>query len=112
MPQNPMDQRIEDIVVQLERRRDRAQTIIDMLGSSGAWDMVLEDFEVERKRLDDTWHLVTKEKDWYEFRVTKMAVLKIVNLLEDYKHDRDTAVMELRDILNPDGGIVKDFDNQ
>ena len=111
MPRNQKDQRTEDIVGQLERRRDRAQTIIDMLGSSGAWDMVLEDFEVERKRLDDTWQLVTDEKRWYEYRVTKMAVLKIVNLLEDYKHDRDTASMELKDLINPDGGIVKDFDN-
>ena len=85
--------------------------VINGLESSGAWTIVLEDVEETRQRLDDTWQNISNEKDWYEFRVTKMAVMKIINLIDDYKNDRLVASDELFKTQNPDKVIQADVQN-
>ena len=85
--------------------------VINGLESSGAWTIVLEDVEETRQRLDDTWQNISDEKQWYEFRVTKMAVMKIINLIDDYKNDLKTASEELFKAQNPDKVIQADVQN-
>ena len=90
---------------------NRCDLVINGLESSGAWTIVLEDVEETRQRLDDTWQNISNEKQWYEFRVTKMAVMKIINLIDDYKNDLKTASEELFKAQNPDKAIQADVQN-
>jgi hypothetical protein len=90
----------------------RATMIVEDLGSSNAWNLVLEDFEKQRKLLDDNWQYVMDEKKMHEFRVSKMAVHKILNLVNDYKNDLKMAGDELNAIENPKTNIIRDVDTE
>ena len=98
----------------LEDKRNiasRCQQIIDGLEGNGAWELVLEDFEKQRKRLDDTWQFVKDNDKWYEYRITKLAVNKILTLIDDYKKDMNLATSEIAELENTDNSIIRDVDN-
>lgn len=82
---------------------------MDGLENSGGWLIVLEDFSEQRQRLDDTWQNVTDEKTWFEYRITKMATMKVLNLVDDYRQDMKTALTEKYKLENPDKVIQKDY---
>ena len=90
---------------------NKCQFIVDGLKDNGAWQVVVEDFEKQRKDLDDTWHFITNEKHWYEARVTKLAVNKILNLVGDYENDMKVAQVELSKIKDTETNIPADVDN-
>lgn len=96
----------------LETIARRAGAIVSGLEDSSAWKLVLEDFGKEIKRLDDTWQYIYEDKEWYEYRITKMAAMKVANLIEDYKHDLNRASEELKALENPATHIQKDIDNE
>lgn len=122
MPRNPKNQTPEkdikressqeelDLLSDLQEIVNKCDTIINGLAPSIAWQTALEDFKAERQRLDDTWQYITDDKKWFEFRVTKLAVDKIINLVEDYKKDKQKALSEIDMLVNPDK-IAKDVDN-
>ena len=113
MPQNQKSREssVEDQIKEAQAIVDNAQYIIDGLIGNGAWERVLEDFQKERQRLDDTWQFVQEDKRWYEYRITKMAVLKIVNLIGDYRQDKETALSRIQDLIDTEDRIPKDVDN-
>lgn len=107
--QNEPKQNREDVLLDII---NRSQSVINGLTGNGAWDLVLSDVGKQCKNLDDNWQYVSDEKKMHEFRVTKMAMMKIMNLLQDYAHDRDLADKELTTIRNSDKVIDKDVDNE
>lgn len=98
-----------DKEVSLQDVINRCQLIIDGLENNGAWLAVLEDFNEQRQRLDDTWQNVSDDKAWYEYRITKLAVMKVLNLVEDYKSDMKVALEEKFKLDNPDKIIQRDY---
>jgi hypothetical protein len=95
----------------LQQVINRSQQIVDGLSGNAAWDGVLEDFEHERQRLDDSWAYVTDPAKMIEFRAAKMAVVKVLNIIDDYKRDINTALEEKVKLENPDHIIQADVDN-
>jgi len=107
MPTDQSPQQHKETLDNIERR---SGLVISGLENSSSWKLVLEDFGKEVKRLDDSWQYIYDEKQWYEWRVTKLAAIKVVNLIEDYKQDLDRAKEELKIINNPKTHINKDVD--
>jgi hypothetical protein len=96
---------------ELQALINRCQLIVDNLEHNVGWEGVLEDFKRERQRLDDNWQFVTDKEKWIEWRATKMAVIKVLNVVEDYKMDMKTAIEEKFTLENPDKVIQADVDN-
>lgn len=67
----------------------RNSQVVNELDNSAAWKIIKEDFEKEKERIDNTWHLVPEEKknDLMELRVAKMAIMQILSMNEAYRHD-------------------------
>lgn len=91
---------------------NRSQTVINGLTESPAWGIVLEDITAHCKELDNTWQYVSDDKKMHEFRITKIAVMKILNLINDYKSDMQRASQELKSLVSPETTIEKDVDNE
>lgn len=77
-----------------------------------SWEFVLEDLSKQQKHLDDTWQFVKDEKQWFEYRITKLATMKLLNLVDDYKADMQRAETEIFTINNPDIITQKDVPNE
>lgn len=107
--QSVPNQNREDLLLEVI---NRASAVINGLSGNSAWEIVCRDVEANRRNLDDNWQFVSDEKKMHEFRVTKIAVLKILNLLRDYQHDKELAEAELKKIQNPETVIDKDTDNE
>ena len=107
--QSQQKQNREDMLLDII---NRSSAVINGLAGNGAWDIVLGDVEKQRKNLDDNWQFVSDDKKMHEFRVTKMAVMKILNLLQDYTHDKELAQNELHTLQNPVTIINKDVDEE
>lgn len=100
-----------DRLEELQQIVNRSQYILDHLQNNPGWEMMIEDINKEKQRLDDNWQWETDEKKWIEWRATKMAVIKILNALEDYKADMKVALEEKFKLENPDKVIHRDVDN-
>jgi len=109
--QNQKNQKPNEVSSDLQERVNRNQYIIDGLRDNGAWVKVIEDVEQQRKRLDDRWQYVSDPAKMNEFRITKMAVMKVINLLSDYEFDMKQAQEVLSKINNTETNIPADVDN-
>ena len=94
----------------LDRLLRRSNEVVSVLSDNSAWKIVLDDMEAQRKGLDDNWQFVSDPAKLLEFRVTKMAVMKIINLVNDYKLVGENVTAELNKIKNPEENIDKDVD--
>jgi len=101
----------EESLKELRRRIEKSNRIVSELENNGAFKELLSDFEEQRKRIDDNWHLVGNKEQLDEMRVTKLAVVSLLNSLDNYRHDLKVAQLEVAKIENPDIIIGKDFDN-
>lgn len=101
----------EEVIRELRNRVEKSNRIVSELENNGAFKELLSDFEEQKKRIDDNWHLVSNKEQLEEMRVTKLAVSSILNALDNYRHDFKVAQLELGKIENPDIVIGKDFDN-
>lgn len=86
------------------------ELVIREVEGSEAWKILLRDFERTRKTIDDNWQLLFDEKKLDELRITKLAVMQLVNLIETYKHDLKLAKDELYQIRNPNDALNKYYD--
>jgi hypothetical protein len=102
---------INQIIEDLNKRIAKCNRMIEGLGNHGPFLEMLEDFKLTRQRIDDNWQLVSDEKKLQEMRITKLAIMSVINIVEDYKHDLSKAQEELVKIENPDAIIHKDYDN-
>lgn len=86
----------------LQRKVNRNSIIVRELKNSEAWQLILEDFEAERKRIDDTWAIVDDSAKLQELRVGKLAILQILNMSSAYEHDLKVASEQLEKVDDPE----------
>jgi hypothetical protein len=95
---------------ELINRISRCDEIISGLQGSNAFKLALEDFENTKKRIDDYWQYEGDAKKLETLRITKLATISILNIVENYKFDMEKAKQELYQLDNPDKIIKKDYD--
>lgn len=88
---------------------NKASIVIDNLEHNAGWEKVVEDMNEQKKRLDDTWQFISDEKKMQEYRITKIAVMKILNIIDDYRNDKAIASGEIYTIEHPDKVMKKDY---
>lgn len=91
------------------RKLSRNSQVVNDLKNSGAWNIVTEDFLVEKQRIDDTWHLISDPKDLQELRVAKMAVNQILALVGSYEHDLKIAKEQMETIDDPEAAAKSNY---
>lgn len=103
---------LEKLQRDLREKIRRANIVIKELPLSNAFQILLEDFSAQKKLIDDNWHLVSDDQKLKEFRVTKFAVMTLLNTIQNYENDLKMATTELDKLENPDKIIGKDYDSQ
>ena len=87
------------------------QYIVTGLKENTAWMSVIRDVTEQGKKLDDTWQYVSDAHKMAEFRITKLAIVKILNLIPDYEADIKLAQEQISKIVNVEEEIPADVDN-
>jgi hypothetical protein len=105
-----------------EKVSDRKQQLIDKISEcelvvrevdrSEAWKIILKDIDQMRQKIDDNWAMQFDSKKLDEMRVTKFAVMYLLNIINAYKSDLDIAKKELHAIDNPNTVLNKYYDNE
>jgi len=103
---------IEELKDECRKVIERANTVLQELPQSAAWNVITEDFGRQKKMIDDNWHLVHEEDKLDQLRTTKLAVLALVSIVESYKHDLNQASKQLNELENPDTVTAKDYDGE
>jgi len=95
----------------LSSRISRCSLVVNELQNNDAFRCVMEDFQKHKEMIDSNWQFVTDKEKLEEMRITKLAVLSLLNIIETYKADKTRAEAELLKMDNPDDLINKDYDN-
>lgn len=103
---------LEQVKANLREKIRRSNIVVKELPVSGAFQIILEDLAAQKKMIDDNWHLVADETKLKEFRITKFAVMTLLNSVQSYENDLRLATQELDKLDNPDKIIGKDYDSQ
>ena len=94
----------------------RVSEIVNGMGKSKAWELVVEDVSKNLEQIDKSWHLIPDSADWTnklrELRLAKMSSEYIVKLVEIYKHELDRLQNELFKLDNKEVEINKDYDER
>lgn len=65
-----------------------------------------------RQKIDDNWAMQFEAKKLDEMRVTKFAVMYLLNIINSYKSDLDIAKKEMYAIDNPNSVLNKYYDSE
>lgn len=103
---------IESMKDTLREKIRRSNIVVSQLPASEAFQIILDDFANQRRMIDDNWHLVSDENKLKEFRITKFAVMTLLNTIQNYENDKKMATLELEKLENPGKIIGKDYDSQ
>jgi len=106
-----MERKPEEIRQELQDKVSRCNMILRELENNQGFRAMLEDFNKTRMNIDNNWQFIFEPDKLQEMRVTKMAVMSILNMLESYEHDKNTAAAKLVELDNEDKIISGDFDN-
>ena len=99
----------EDLI----NRIAECNTVLNEIDSSNAWKVITKDLERHRQSIDGHWHLIPKDSiKLEEARVTKMAIMHLIQLKEKYMSDLENSQIELDTIDNPKEQILKDYDTE
>jgi hypothetical protein len=85
---------------------------VSELGNNGAYLELIEDFKNTAKALDNNWQFIDDEKKMKEARITKLAVMSVINAVDNYRLDLKRAEEELVKIDNPEKLVNKDYDTE
>lgn len=96
----------------LENRIRECSTVISGLKDNPGWNTLIKDLSHQKEIVDNNWHLIFDEKKLTEFRITKMAVMHIVDILSKYETDLEAAQSELKKMDNPKEEILRDYDTE
>ena len=89
----------------------RLDTIINGLNGTEAWEVVLQDSKRQAIELDSRWCYIKTLEDLTEMRVTKMAVMYVIGLMDNCMAQRDSLLNAKLGLQSPDSVITKDVDN-
>lgn len=96
----------------LEERVRECSTVINGLKNNPGWDILIRDLSHQREIVDNNWHLIFDEKKLTEFRITKMAVMHVADILSKYEADLEAAQSELQKMNNPKEEVLRDYDTE
>ena len=99
---------------ELAKRINECEKVIEHINSCPAWGIIKKDCELQKQVIDDNWHLISKGVDWQykldELRVTKLAYVHLINIVDKYKEDLANCTKELEVLRNPKEKMIKDYD--
>lgn len=107
-----MNKNINQIRDDLFIRINRCNEIITGLEGNNAFKLALEDFEKQKKRIDDYWQYENDPKNLESLKITKLATISVLNIVDNYKYDLKKAKQELYQLDNPDKTVMKDWDEE
>ena len=101
---------IEQVENEYLEKIAQCNLVITGLENNDSFKQVLKDFDAQRRMIDDNWQYISDPAKLEEMRITKLAVLSLLNIIDNYKHDLQKAQEELVKVRNPDTIINKDWD--
>lgn len=74
---------------QLLSKVSRNSTVVAELRSSNAWNLIKQDLEERKVEIDNAWAYIPDSdiEKLRELRISKLAILHILSLQENYEHD-------------------------
>jgi hypothetical protein len=102
----------EDYEAHIIKRIAECEEVINHLADCPAFKVITRDLDAQKKLIDDNWHQCIDEKKLQEFRVTKFAIMHLVNLKDSYEGDLKTSKEELAKLRNTENEITKDYDTE
>lgn len=97
---------------QIQSDITRVESIVNGLKGTECWNAVLEDSKRQAESLDTRWCWCKDTEEFQEMRVTKMAILYILDLVSMYERELEVSRRELNDLVSADTNISKDVDNE
>lgn len=88
----------------------KINTVLNYLKGSEAWGIVIEDCISYAKELDNRWCYIVKPEEMQEARVTKMALMHVMNLLDRYELNKQNLEKEKVSMDNIKDFIPRDMD--
>ena len=106
------NERVNDRKQQLIEKIAEYETVVRGVENSEAWRIILKDIDSLRAKIDDNWAMQFEAKKLDEMRVTKFAVMYLLNIINSYKSDLDISKKEMYQIDNPNTVLNKYYDNE
>lgn len=95
----------------LDRITD-CDAVLKHLDGCPAWRVIIADLDAQKKMIDDNWHQTNDEKKIAEFRITKFAIMHLINIKKKYEDDLNDAQTKLFQLRNQVTNIMKDYDSE
>ena len=95
----------------LTKRIGDLQVLVGEIDSQRSWQLALAEIENQIDVLDSNWQSVTKEK-FYEMQVTKIGLMSVLNLVDEWKEELAGLLEELEAEEHPDKVQQGDYDNE
>ena len=105
------NEKVNDRKQQLIEKIAECELVVREVDNSEAWKVILKDIDGMRQKIDDNWAMQFDPKKLDEMRVTKFAVMYLLNIINSYKSDLEIAKKEMFAINNPNTVINKYYDN-
>ena len=105
------NEKVNDRKQQLIEKIAECDLVVREVDNSEAWKIILKDIDAMRQKIDDNWAMQFDAKKLDEMRVTKFAVMYLLNIINAYKSDLDIAKKEMFAINNPNTVINKYYDD-
>lgn len=102
----------DEIRDELVRRIEDCQVVVGEIESNPAWKILMKDIQMERVRLDDNWQNFSDKDKFEQARIIKLSIMHLINVVEKYKYDLESCQKELATLDDPEGTIVKDYDEE
>lgn len=98
------EKNIDKIIEELQAKISRCQAIINGLENNESFNMLIQDLKKNIEIIDGNWHLVpvVEHGKLLELRVTKLAAVTLINIIDGYRNDVAAATKALAEIQHPD----------
>lgn len=101
-----------DFEVALIQRIEQCNLVVERLDNDPAWKVILQDLDILKKQIDDSWQGIDDDKKLERARVMKFAVQHLMDIKNGYANELKAAQEELKKIQNPDKETLKDYDTE
>lgn len=108
---NPEQRQGESYQDYLIRRIGECEAIVDGIGNSFPWQVIIKDVEDLKNTIDFGWQELAEEQ-LDRARVVKFATNHILSLPMKYKEELDGRKKELQTLQNPTKEITQDYDTE
>ena len=102
----------EDYLSKLTNRMNECEEVVRHLETCPAFSVIIKDLNFQKELIDNNWHLTNDEVKLKEFRITKFAIMHLLNLRNKYSDELIQAKAEFEKLNNTDKVILKDYDTE